>query len=166
MGHGQSLAAGMVVFAFVVMLAMIADRATLCARPVVSEAEGIEARFSGSLGAFAFDFAFQRAAARRDGALRSLRMRQDHAVALHRRTQLGSRRPLPRQWRSLAGRRRRCSRRPIAAPLGYVFQEASLFPHLSVKANLRSARRRLARRRSRRSRWDEVVDLLRSRAAA
>lgn len=44
-------------------------------------------------------------------------------------------------------------------PLGYVFQEASLFPHLDVKANMRYGMRRTPRAQ-RRVGWDEVVGLL------
>lgn len=42
--------------------------------------------------------------------------------------------------------------------LGYVFQEASLFPHLSVAGNLRYGLRRSAE--AERVRWDAAVDLL------
>lgn len=44
-------------------------------------------------------------------------------------------------------------------PIGYVFQEASLFPHLNVKGNLRYGFKRIAPEQ-RRVGWDEVVDLL------
>ncbi len=50
-----------------------------------------------------------------------------------------------------------CSFRPIVAPLGYVFQEASLFPHLSVKANLRFGAPPPGVTTA--IGWDEVVDL-------
>ncbi len=46
---------------------------------------------------------------------------------------------------------------PHRRPLGYVFQEASLFPHLSVTGNLRYGQRRAA---DRGVAFDEVVDLL------
>ena len=48
-------------------------------------------------------------------------------------------------------------------PIGYVFQEASLFPHLSVRANLEYGQRRAdsgANRASRLGRFDPVVELL------
>jgi molybdate transport system ATP-binding protein len=44
-------------------------------------------------------------------------------------------------------------------PLGYVFQEASLFPHLDVTANMRYGLRRTPPA-ERRVGWDEVIDLL------
>lgn len=42
--------------------------------------------------------------------------------------------------------------------LGYVFQEASLFPHLSVRGNLEYGRKRIER--AQRTSWDHVLDLL------
>ncbi|TPE51681.1 molybdenum ABC transporter ATP-binding protein [Amaricoccus solimangrovi] len=52
--------------------------------------------------------------------------------------------------------------RPVhRRPIGYVFQEASLFPHLDVRANLDYGRRRALRGGAREStRFDDVVDLL------
>ncbi|TCM82704.1 molybdenum ABC transporter ATP-binding protein [Rhodovulum steppense] len=47
---------------------------------------------------------------------------------------------------------------PHRRAIGYVFQEASLFPHLSVESNLRFGLRRS--RGAARIGWDEVVDLL------
>jgi molybdate transport system ATP-binding protein len=44
-------------------------------------------------------------------------------------------------------------------PLGYVFQEASLFPHLSVRRNLEYGWRRIAER-ERQIKFDDVVELL------
>jgi len=44
-------------------------------------------------------------------------------------------------------------------PLGYVFQEASLFPHLSVRRNLQYGLRRVARD-ERRVDWQRILDLL------
>ena len=44
-------------------------------------------------------------------------------------------------------------------PLGYVFQEASLFPHLSVRANLEYGRKRVPAT-ARRVEWDRAIDLL------
>ncbi len=44
-------------------------------------------------------------------------------------------------------------------PIGYVFQEASLFPHLSVKQNLEYGWRRIPKNR-RRIAFDEAVELL------
>jgi molybdate transport system ATP-binding protein len=48
---------------------------------------------------------------------------------------------------------------PHRRPIGYVFQEASLFDHLSVRGNLEFGYRRLPRR-ERRIDLDEIVDLL------
>jgi molybdate transport system ATP-binding protein len=44
-------------------------------------------------------------------------------------------------------------------PLGYVFQEASLFPHLTVKGNLEFGLKRIAAR-NRRVAWDQAVELM------
>ncbi len=44
-------------------------------------------------------------------------------------------------------------------PLGYVFQEASLFPHLSIRANLQYGLKRVPLEQ-RRVGWDEAVELL------
>lgn len=52
-------------------------------------------------------------------------------------------------------------RRPHERPIGYVFQEASLFPHLSVRGNLLYGARRAARNGAPgKLGFDEVVDLL------
>ena len=59
-------------------------------------------------------------------AVRSVRLRQDHDPAL-RRGPAAARRPLRRRRRRLAGRRTARSCRRIERPVGYVFQEASLF---------------------------------------
>ena len=51
--------------------------------------------------------------------------------------------------------------KPNQRPVGYVFQEASLFPHLSVRGNLvYGARRRAGTSRSDELGFDEVVELL------
>jgi molybdate transport system ATP-binding protein len=44
-------------------------------------------------------------------------------------------------------------------PLGYVFQEASLFPHLSVRQNLMYGEKR-AKRTEKHIRFDDIIDLL------
>ena len=44
-------------------------------------------------------------------------------------------------------------------PLGYVFQEANLFPHLSVRANLRYGMRRVPPAQHR-VQWDQALELL------
>jgi len=52
-------------------------------------------------------------------------------------------------------------RRTHTRPIGYVFQEASLFPHLSVRGNLLYGFRRAARDRAPAAPgFDEIVDLL------
>jgi molybdate transport system ATP-binding protein len=52
-------------------------------------------------------------------------------------------------------------RPPHARSVGYVFQEASLFPHLSVRGNLLYGHRRAWRRGTREgTRFDDVVELL------
>lgn len=52
-------------------------------------------------------------------------------------------------------------RKPNQRPVGYVFQEASLFPHLSVQGNLTyGARRRAGTGHSGELGFDEVVELL------
>ncbi len=48
---------------------------------------------------------------------------------------------------------------PHRRPIGYVFQEASLFPHLTVRGNLDYASKR-RRDKARRIAFDDVVDLL------
>lgn len=50
---------------------------------------------------------------------------------------------------------------PHRRPLGYVFQEASLFPHLSVRENLLFGARRAVRGTGGARSFDDVVDLLR-----
>jgi ABC-type Fe3+/spermidine/putrescine transport system ATPase subunit len=51
----------------------------------------------------------------------------------------------PDQRRSLAGQRKGIFVPPHKRALGYVFQEASLFPHLSVLANLQFGLKRIAK---------------------
>lgn len=52
-------------------------------------------------------------------------------------------------------------REPHDRPVGYVFQEASLFPHLSVRENLLFGARRAAKRGTPEAlRFDEVVELI------
>ena len=122
----------------------------------MSAAGGIAARFAGRLGGFAFDFALE-APARGVTALYGpsgcgkttllrciaglMRIGDGHCRINGEVWQDGERRFVPTHRRAL----------------GYVFQEASLFPHLSVKRNLlfgappQGAAKAIA--------WDEVVDL-------
>lgn len=65
-----------------------------------------------------------------------------------------------RVWQDAAGR---SFLAPWQRAVGYVFQEASLFPHLSVRGNLRYARKRAAVRHAPIA-LDTVVDLLGIRA--
>jgi len=122
----------------------------------MSAAGGVEARFVGRLGAFAFDFALDAppsgvtALYGPSGCGKTTLLR---CIAGLTRVRDGQCRVNGDVWqdgqRLFAPTHRRA--------LGYVFQEASLFPHLSVKANLRfgapphGAASAIG--------WDEVVDL-------
>ena len=101
----------------------------------MSVAGGIEARFAGTLGAFAFDFAL-RAPPRGVTALygpsgcgKTTLLR---CIAGLHRVRDGCCRIDGDVWQDGEGLFVPTHRRA----LGYVFQEASLFPHLSVKSNL------------------------------
>ena len=122
----------------------------------MSESGGIAARFAGKLGAFSFDFALA-APARGVTALygpsgcgKTTLLR---CIAGLNRVGDGHCRVEGEVWQE---------GRDLFVPthrraLGYVFQEASLFPHLSVEANLRfGAPRRGAPAAID---WEEVVDL-------
>ena len=103
---------------------------------------------------------FRGADARRDRAVRPVGLRQDHGAALRRRA---SRCCATAISRSVArcGRTARRSGRPMQRSVGYVFQEASLFPHLSVRGNLLYGHRRALRRGAEQvTRFDDVVALL------
>jgi molybdate transport system ATP-binding protein len=124
------------------------------------EADGaIVARFRGTLGAFALDVAFE-APMRGVSALfgpsgcgkttvlrcvAGLQMLRDGHISVGGEV-----------WQDGAA-----FRPPYERSIGYVFQEASLFPHLSVRRNLLYGHRRaLRRRREEATRFDEVVVLL------
>ena len=124
----------------------------------MSAAGGIEARFAGRLGAFAFDFALK-APARGVTALygpsgcgKTTLLR---CIAGLNRVRDGYCRVNGELWqdgqRLFAPTHRRA--------LGYVFQEASLFPHLSVKANLRFGAPPAGASPAPAIGWEEVVDL-------
>lgn len=123
--------------------------------------ERIAARFTGSIGSFRLDVAF-------DAPMRGI-------TAIFGSSGCGKTTVL----RCVAGLRRLPGRltvggtvwqddatgvfrRPNHRPIGYVFQEASLFPHLSVQGNLMYGARRRAGGRdgSGELGFDEVVELL------
>ncbi|MFT3975156.1 MAG: molybdenum ABC transporter ATP-binding protein [Amaricoccus sp.] len=128
-------------------------------RDVDPPASGLAARFHGTLGGFTLDVAFE-APARGVTALfgpsgcgKTSVLR---AVAgLHRFSdgffELGG-----DVWQDGS------AFRPVhRRPIGYVFQEASLFPHLSVRRNLDYGRRRALKGGAAETiRFDDVVDLL------
>ena len=63
------------------------------------------------------------------------------------------------RWRASAGGERGVSLPPHQRPLGYVFQEPSVFPHLSVRCNIEYGLRRLGGSRNR-GIPDPVIELL------
>jgi len=101
----------------------------------MSAADGIDARFAGRLGAFAFDFALNAppsgvtALYGPSGCGKTTLLR---CIAGLNRVCDGYCRVNGELWQDGARLFTPTHRRA----LGYVFQEASLFPHLSVKANL------------------------------
>ena len=131
--EANMLAGGMVVFAFIVILAMILIERRF-ARPAMSAEQTIRAEFRARSASFARR-RLHRAGQGRHGPVRPVRLRQDHGAALHRRIAAASRRTLRRST-AKSGRTGRGVSADAQAPLGYVFQEASLFPHLSVRRNL------------------------------
>jgi molybdate transport system ATP-binding protein len=124
----------------------------------MSAGGGIEARFAGSLGAFAFDFAL-RAPPRGVTALygpsgcgKTTLLR---CIAGLNRVRDGHCRVNGEVWQNGESAFAPTHRRA----LGYVFQEASLFPHLSVKANLLFGAPPPGAAPIAAVGWDEVVDL-------
>jgi molybdate transport system ATP-binding protein len=102
----------------------------------------IELRFSGSLGAFALDAAFDcpmRGVTALFGPSGCGKTTTLRCVAGLQRM-AGLLRVGAEVWQDDA---RRLFRRPHERPVGYVFQEASLFPHLSVRRNLDYGLRRV-----------------------
>lgn len=96
------------------------------------------------------------AVAWRDGVVRPFGLGKDDALALHR----GSRKSTPRATRRRRGSlaRRWALGTDHKRPLGYVFQEASLFAHLTVMGNLRYGMRR--RSDAQRVSLDHAIKLL------
>jgi molybdate transport system ATP-binding protein len=119
---------------------------------------GIEARFAGKLGAFAFDFALGAppcgvtALYGPSGCGKTTLLR---CIAGLNRVRDGLCRVNGEVWQDGARLFAPTHRRS----LGYVFQEASLFPHLSVKGNLLFAAPPPGAKSTPAVGWDEVVDL-------
>lgn len=118
----------------------------------------IHARFAGSLGGFSLDVRFDcpmhgitalfgPSGCGKTTILRCVAGLQRMAGCLHVGT---------KTWQDDA---RRLFRKPHRRPIGYVFQEAGLFPHLSVRRNLEYGLTRIAADK-RRVRPDEVADLM------
>ncbi len=117
----------------------------------------IDARFTGALGAFELDVAFQcpmrgiTALFGPSGCGKTTILRC--MAGLHHMP--GWLHVGPDTWQDEQG----LFRRPHERPIGYVFQEASLFPHLSVKKNLEYGLRRIPQHQ-RRVRFGEAAELL------
>ena len=117
------------------------------------------ARFRGTLGAFELDAAFEapmRGVTALFGPSGCGKTTVLRCVAGLQRTTHG--------YLSIGGeiwQDHEAFRQPWERALGYVFQEASLFPHLSVRRNLLYGHRRALRRGTKEAtRFDEVVSLL------
>lgn len=125
-----------------------------------SSPDAIAAEFRGSLASFSLDLAFEapmRGITALFGPSGCGKTTVLRCIAGLRRMR-GSLRVGDQVWQDdVAG----IFRRPYERPLGYVFQEPSLFPHLSVRANLLYGSRRAERPGLRRVlELSEVVDLL------
>jgi molybdate transport system ATP-binding protein len=123
----------------------------------MTDSPSIEATFSGPLGSFSLDVAFSMpmrgitalfgpSGSGKTTILRCL------AGLQHLR---GSLKVDGETWQD---DQRSCFLPPHKRPIGYVFQESSLFAHLSVRDNLLYGARRVGR--SPRAAFDDVVDLL------
>ena len=120
---------------------------------------GIAARFRGALGAFRLDVAFTApgrgvtALFGPSGCGKTTVLRA--AAGLHRFAD-GALTVEGAVWQDA-----RAFLPPHRRPVGYVFQEASLFPHLRVRDNLDYGRRRALKAGAREEiRFDDVVELL------
>jgi len=121
----------------------------------------IDAHFAGTLGAFALDVSFS-ASARGITALfgQSGCGKTTILRCMAGLTRLSGRLTVDGEtWQDDAGG---IFRKPHRRPVGYVFQEASLFPHLSVRGNLLYGARRAesGNAQGRDLDLDDVVDLL------
>jgi molybdate transport system ATP-binding protein len=123
----------------------------------------IAASFRGQLGAFALDVAFEiplqgvtaifgPSGCGKTTILRCIAGLQHLEGHLHVEGET---------WQDSAAR---LFRPPHARSVGYVFQEASLFPHLTVRENLLYGARRAALRPDKGRSFEHVVDLLRIHA--
>lgn len=118
----------------------------------------IQARFAGSLGGFSLDVRFEcpmqgiTALFGPSGCGKTTILRC--VAGLQRMT--GQLLVGAETWQDDA---RRLFRKPHQRPIGYVFQEAGLFPHLSVRRNLEYGLTRIAPS-ERRVQPDEVADLM------
>ena len=125
----------------------------------MSAAGGIEARFAGALGAFAFDFTLSapsRGVTALYGPSGCGKTTLLRCIAGLNRVHDGDCRVNGEVWQDGARLFVPTHRRA----LGYVFQEASLFPHLSVKANLSFGAPPVgAATAAAIVDWDEVIDL-------
>jgi molybdate transport system ATP-binding protein len=124
----------------------------------MSATRGIEASFAGRLGAFAFDFALSappRGVTALYGPSGCGKTTLLRCIAGLNRVRDGRCRVNGELWQEGARLFVPTHRRA----LGYVFQEASLFPHLSVKTNLSFGAPPPGAGSSAAIGWDEVVDL-------
>ena len=153
------LAGGMVVFAFAVILSMmlIEKRVT---RGRVNDRPAIRARIPRNARPVCTRRRIHRSGEGRHRAVRPVRMRQDHRAALPRGP--STHKTASATSAATSGRTENGAFLPThKRPLGYVFQEASLFPHLSVRRNLLfGAPRRDGGGAEVAIAFDEVVDLL------
>jgi molybdate transport system ATP-binding protein len=124
-----------------------------------SRGAAIIARFRGTLGAFALDVAFEapmRGVTALFGPSGSGKTSVLRCLAGLQRLAVGQLAVGDEIWQATG-----VFRPPYERAIGYVFQEASLFPHLSVRRNLLYGHRRALRRgTAEASRFDEVVALL------
>ncbi len=124
----------------------------------MSEVAGIEARFAGKLGAFALDVALDapaRGVTALYGPSGSGKTTMLRCIAGLNRFRDGQCRVNGEVWQD----GQRVFLPTHCRPLGYVFQEASLFAHLSVRRNLRFGAPPRAGSGAAAIGWDEVVEL-------